>query len=200
MREVRVGRVLAASLHQGIAEVLPARLGFYEHWLQVDRLGEGTVGAARIQAVLSFLRQEGDAYDGVMRCAGREAARWTVAAMSGLRRRAIGALPVFLRRRMLLRIAGRLVRTAWGQSHVSARLEGRAVRVEVGESIFCTVREPVSRPLCLFHAEAYVEILALFDLPARPVIVTCRGMGSPSCTIELRLAGAAEIDGEAAAA
>jgi bacteriochlorophyll 4-vinyl reductase len=200
MREVRVGRVLAASLHQGIAEVLPTRLGFYEHWLPVDRLREGTVGAGSIQAVLSFLRQEGDAYDAVMRCAGREAARWTVAAMSRPSRRILGALPAFLKRRMLLRAASRLVLSIWRESRVSSRVEGPVVRVDVARSIFCTVREPASRPLCLFHAEAHAEMLALFAVPARAAIVTCRGMGSPSCTIEIGPNDTVEVDREAAAA
>ena len=29
MREAGIGRVLVASLHQGIADILPTRLGFY---------------------------------------------------------------------------------------------------------------------------------------------------------------------------
>jgi predicted hydrocarbon binding protein len=199
MTEGGVGRLLVASLHQAIADVLPSRLEFYEAWLNPSGLREGRIGLAPLAAVLSFLRQEGDAYDAIMHCAGREAARWTIAAMSGPTRRAIARLPAFLKRRVLLRVGGRLVRTGWRESRVSSRVEGRAVLVEVGESIFCAVREPVSRPLCLFHAEAYAETLALFDLPARTAILTCRGMGSPLCTIELLL-GSAEIDREAAAA
>ena len=31
--DARIGRVLIASLHQAIADVLPTRLGFYENWL-----------------------------------------------------------------------------------------------------------------------------------------------------------------------
>jgi predicted hydrocarbon binding protein len=74
------------------------------------------------------------------------------------------------------------------------------VRVDVARSIFCTVREPASRPLCLFHAEAHAEMLALFAVPARAAIVTCRGMGSPSCTIEIGPNDTVEVDREAAAA
>ena len=62
MREAGIGRVLVASLHQGIADILPTRLGFYENWLNAEGLREGTIGLAPLYAVLSFLRQEGPAY------------------------------------------------------------------------------------------------------------------------------------------
>ena len=35
---------------------------FYENWLNAEGLREGTIGLAPLYAVLSFLRQEGDAY------------------------------------------------------------------------------------------------------------------------------------------
>src|SRR6185295_701169 len=62
MRDAGIGRVLVASLHQGIADILPTRLSFYENWLSTGGLREGTIGLAPLYAVLSFLRQEGDAY------------------------------------------------------------------------------------------------------------------------------------------
>ena len=62
MSEVRIGRILVASLHQAIADLLPTRLEFYENWLNSAGLREGTVGLAAISAVLSFLRTEGEAY------------------------------------------------------------------------------------------------------------------------------------------
>ena len=36
MRDAGIGRVLVASLHQGIADILPTRLGFYENWLNAE--------------------------------------------------------------------------------------------------------------------------------------------------------------------
>ena len=59
MSEARIGRVLVASLHQAIADLLPTRLEFYENWLNVAGLREGTIGLAPLTAVLSFLRTEG---------------------------------------------------------------------------------------------------------------------------------------------
>ncbi len=61
MRDAGIGRVLVASLHQGIADTLPQRLSFYESWLHAEGLRDGTIGLAPLYAVLSFLRQEGDA-------------------------------------------------------------------------------------------------------------------------------------------
>ena len=199
MREVRVGRVLAASLHQAIADLLPTRLEFYEHWLRVDSLHEGTIGVAPMQAVFSFLRQEGDVYHAVMRQAGRDAARWMVAAMSGAGRALVKRLPVFLRRRALLIVAGRFVRQNWQESRVSQRARGGVVRVDVKDSIFCGVREPIGHPLCAFHAALYSEILALFDVQSEASVVACRAMGSDACTLEI-LTAAASPGGEAAAA
>ncbi len=60
MRDPGVGRVLLASLHQGIADILPTRLGFYESWLHAKGLRDGTIDLAPLYAVMSFLRQEGD--------------------------------------------------------------------------------------------------------------------------------------------
>src|SRR6188508_2074890 len=110
MREAGIGRVLVASLHQGIADILPTRLAFYENWLNAEGLREGTIGLAPLFAVLSFLRQEGDAYPIITMRAGEYAADWTIQSMPPFRRSMIKAAPVWLRTRMLLRLARQLVR------------------------------------------------------------------------------------------
>jgi hypothetical protein len=110
MREAGVGRVLVASLHQAIADILPTRLSFYENWLNAEGLREGTIGLAPLYAVLSFLRQEGDAYGMITTRAGEYAAEWTVQSMSPLRRSLVKASPAWLRHRTLLRMARALVR------------------------------------------------------------------------------------------
>src|SRR5437762_12662830 len=102
MSEAGVGRVLVASLHQAIADILPTRLGFYENWLNAEGLREGTIGLAPLYAVLSFLRQEGDAYQLIATRAGEYAAEWTVESMSSAQRRAIKAMPAWVRTRVLL--------------------------------------------------------------------------------------------------
>src|SRR5437764_9678242 len=105
MREAGIGRVLVASLHQGISDILPTRLGFYENWLNAEGLRDGTIGLAPLYAVLSFLRQEGDAYQMITTRAGEYAAEWTVASMPAAQRTIIRTAPGWLRRRMLLRLA-----------------------------------------------------------------------------------------------
>ena len=62
MTDAGVGRLLVASLHQGIADLLPSRLEFYESWLNPTGLRDGRIGLAPLAAVLSFLRQEGEPY------------------------------------------------------------------------------------------------------------------------------------------
>src|ERR1043166_6779250 len=109
MNEAGIGRVLVASLHQGIADILPTRLSFYENWLNAEGLREGTIGLAPLYAVLSFLRQEGEAYDMITARAGEYAAEWTVESMPSTRRTMLKAAPAWLRRRLLLRMARRLV-------------------------------------------------------------------------------------------
>src|SRR5216117_3021434 len=108
MREAGIGRVLVASLHQGIADILPTRLGFYENWLNAEGLREGTIGLAPLYAVLSFLRQEGDAYQLITTRAGEYAAEWTVESMSPVQRALIRTAPAWIRSRMLLRLARQL--------------------------------------------------------------------------------------------
>ena len=84
MTEARIGRVLVASLHQAIADLLPTRLEFYENWLNVAGLREGTIGLAPLTAVLSFLRTEGHAYGLITQRAGEYAAAWTFENVSAL--------------------------------------------------------------------------------------------------------------------
>ena len=118
MREAGIGRVLVASLHQAIADILPTRLGFYENWLNAEGLREGTIGLAPLYAVLSFLRQEGEAYQMITTRAGEYAAEWTVQSMSPVQRSIIKAAPGWMRRRLLLRLSRALVRSSYRGSRV----------------------------------------------------------------------------------
>src|SRR3954452_13936957 len=121
MREAGIGRVLVASLHQGIADILPMRLEFYENWLSTGGLREGTIGLAPLYAVLSFLRQEGEVYQIVTARAGEYAAEWTVESMRPMRRTFVKAMPVGMRRRVVLRLAVEVVRSTYRGSRAIAR-------------------------------------------------------------------------------
>src|SRR5262249_47732513 len=143
MREDGIGRVLVASLHQSIAETMPTRLGFYENWLSPGGLRDGTIGLAPAYAVLSFLRQEGDAYHVITSRAGRYAAEWTVESMKPLRRSMIRSMPIWMRARMVNRLMNSLVRSSYSGSRAVSRLRGGTAKIDVRASVFCTVREPV---------------------------------------------------------
>jgi bacteriochlorophyll 4-vinyl reductase len=188
MREASIGRVLVASLHQGISDILPTRLTFYENWLNAEGLREGTIGLAPLYAVLSFLRQEGDAYRLITTRAGEYAAEWTVQSMPPLQRAMIKAAPAWLRSRMLLRLARQLVHSSYTGSRAIARLRNGTASFDLRASVFCQVREPVAHPLCGFYAAAFTRLLALFDIGARTEVIACRGTGETTCVLNVALA------------
>jgi bacteriochlorophyll 4-vinyl reductase len=188
MREPGVGRVLVASLHQAIADILPMRLGFYEGWLNAEGLREGTIGLAPLYAVLSFLRQEeGGAYQKITTCAGEYAAEWTVESMPSMQRRILKAMPVWLRSRLLLGVARQLVHSSYQGSQAVSKLKRGVANVDLRSSVFCTVREPVPHPLCGFYAAAFTRMLLLFDLGARTDVIACRATGERTCQLKVAL-------------
>ena len=191
--EPRIGRVLVASLHQGIADVLPNRLEFYENWLNAPGLRDGTIGLAPLSAVLSFLRLEGPAYQEIAERAGTYAADWTVTSMSAFERRVINALPVALRMRGALRAASALVRATYPGSRVIVRVKRGVASVDLRGSLFCEVREATDMPLCGFYASAIARVLDHFALQADAQVNECRAASrGKGCRlkVELRRAGA----------
>jgi bacteriochlorophyll 4-vinyl reductase len=188
MREAGIGRVLVASLHQGIADILPTRLAFYENWLNAEGLREGTIGLAPLYAVLSFLRQEGDAYTLITTRAGEYAADWTVQSMPPIQHAVLKAAPVWLRSRLLLRMAGRLVHSSYTGSRAISHLRGGVARVELRASVFCTVRDKVPHPLCGFYSAAFTRLLTLFEIGASAEVISCRAAGEPTCMLNVSLA------------
>jgi bacteriochlorophyll 4-vinyl reductase len=189
-----MGRVLVASLHQGIADTLPDRLTFYENWLTVEGLREGTIGMSQLLAVLSFLRQEGEVYDTITTRAGEYAAEWTVQAMPWSHRVVLRSTPARLRQRLVLRLARRLVGSTNPGSRAISTLRHGTADVEVAGSIFCTVREPVRHPLCGFYASALARLFRLFDLNGRVEVVECRGTGASTCRLKVALRGQDDRD------
>jgi predicted hydrocarbon binding protein len=64
-------------------------------------------------------------------------------------------------------------------------------RIDLRASIFCSVREPVSHPLCGFYAAAFTRLLTLFNLQsAAAEVVACRGTGETSCVLTIPLSNA----------
>jgi bacteriochlorophyll 4-vinyl reductase len=196
MSEPRIGRVLVASLHQSIADVLPARLEFYENWLSVAGLREGTIGLAPLSAVLSFLRtEENDAYRDVTARAGEYAAEWTVRGLPAMERRLVGMLPVALRARVALRTARALVRGTYPGSRAIVRLRGNTASIDLRGSLFCEVREASAAPLCGFYAAAIARVLQLLSVGAAAQVIECRASGTRrGCALSVDVRAVPEPD------
>jgi hypothetical protein len=189
--EPRIGRVLVASLHQAITDVLPDRVEFYENWLNAPGLREGTIGLAPLSAVLSFLRLEGEAYNRVTALAGEYAADWTVSGMSALERRVIGLLPTMFRTRRALRAASALIRATYPASGASVRLRRGTASIDLRGSLFCEVREATTVPLCGFYASAIARVLHRFDLRADAQVHECRASSrGRTCRLNVEVHGA----------
>jgi hypothetical protein len=189
MSEARIGRVLIASLHQAIADVLPMRLEFYENWLSVSGLREGTIGLAPLTAVLSFLRTEGAAYSQITAKAGEYAAEWTVRELPVMERRLIAVLPAPLRARAALRAARSLVRNTYPGTRVITKLRKGNASIDLRGSLFCEVRELSPLPLCGYYAAAIRRVLELFSLNAEAEVRECRASGvRRSCALSITVA------------
>ena len=185
MNDTGVGRLLVASLHQGIADLLPSRLEFYEAWLSPMGLREGKIGLAPLAAVLSFLRQEGDAYRLIAARAGEYSAEWTVAGLPTFQRAFVRAMPDGMRVRLVARIARHLVRQTYGGSRAIVRWRSGRGSVDLRGSIFCEVRDSVEQPLCEFYAAAIRRLMHLFNLQVEVDTDRCRATGAGQCLISV---------------
>jgi hypothetical protein len=201
MSEPRIGRVLVASLHQAIADLLPTRLEFYENWLNTTGLRDGTIGLAPLSAVLSFLRSEGDAYALITARAGEYAAAWTLDDVAPLERRVIRSLPAGLRARAALRNVRALVRATYPGSRAITKVKRGTVSIDLRGSLFCEVRETQILPLCGFYAAAIDRMFQAADLRSDTKIDRCRAEpgGPRGCLLSVSLASGEAQDGAVAA-
>lgn len=199
MSEARIGRVLVASLHQAIADLLPTRLEFYENWLNVSGLREGTIGLAPLFAVLSFLRSEGEAYHLITERAGEYAAAWTYDNVPALEKRVVQALPMGLRVRAALRTARALIKATYPGSRAITRMRRGSVAIDLRGSLFCEVREVSVGPLCGFYVTAIARLFRLFEVPADARVTECRAAGGQKgCLLSVTLTGRASDSAVAA--
>jgi hypothetical protein len=161
MVDAGIGRLLISSLHQGIADVTPSRLEFYENWLSPTGMRDGRIGLAPLGAVLSFIhREEAPANDQIVAKAGRYAADWTFAEVSGMRRWYIQHLPTSLRARAALGLGRRLVVATVRQSKVKTRFRGSTAAVDINSALFDQLRDPASIPMRAFYASALGRLMA----------------------------------------
>jgi hypothetical protein len=179
--------VLVASLHQGVADLLPSRQEFYAAWLNPVNLREGRIGLAPLAAVLSFLRQEGLPYTLVTARAGEYAAEWTAGGLPDLQRRLILAAPPSLRMVLVGWVARGLVRRTYRASRMDVRWRAGKGEAVIKGSIFCEVRDPVELPLCEYYAAALRRLMQLFGLRVEVAIEHCRGVQTGPCRIALRV-------------
>ena len=181
--------MLVASLHQGISDLIPMRLEFYENWLNPTGVHEGRIGLAPLAAVLSFLRQEGEPYTLVTQRAGEYAAQWTFDNLPGVERSFIRALPVTLRTRVAMQLAKTVVRGSYGGTRALCRLRRGEGTLTLRSSVFCTVREPFNWPLCVFYSAALSRLLALVEVEGSARVGSCQGVGDSSCVIAVSVPG-----------
>jgi bacteriochlorophyll 4-vinyl reductase len=191
MVDAGIGRLLIASLHEGIADVAPARLDFYENWLTPPGLRDGKFGLAPLHAVLSFLRLEGQhTYDRIMTKAGQHTADWAYTELSAVERALVRSLPVGLRARWTLRLSKRLISKTFKGSNATTRIRRGKGTVGIRASVFCSVRETAAWPMCVFYSAAVERFLHRFDLAARVEITECRAHGGAGCTLTVTIATA----------
>ena len=190
MVDAGIGRLLVASLHQGIADVAPTRLPFYENWLTPPGLREGKFGLAPLHAVLSFLRLEGQvAYEQIMRKAGGYTGDWGFSELSALERTTVRSLPPAWRGRAALFLSRRLVKDTFKGSRASTRLRKGSGTIDIRASVFCEVRETAHWPMCVYYSAAVERFLRRFDLDAMVDVRQCRASGGSGCTMTVTIRG-----------
>jgi hypothetical protein len=186
MVDAGIGRLLISSLHQGIADISPSRLEFYENWLSPAGMRDGRIGLAPLGAVLSFLyREEAPANDEIVSRAGRYAADWTFADVSALRRWCIRRLPTGLRARAALGLGKRLILATVRESKVTTRFNGTTAGIDINSALFDQLRDPATIPMRAFYASAIDRLLAHCALDAQ-VTVTNDQAGAWSLAITVR--------------
>jgi len=185
MTDAGVGRLLVASLHQGIADVMPSRLEFYETWFHARGLRDGRIGLAQLVTVLSFLRLEGADYYPTVERAGEYAADWTVEELSRPRRLMLRVLPTAVRTRLVVRLARRMVSRTYGGSRVLVTWRRGGAAVDIRGSIFCEVRDRTETPLCDYYASALRRLFQRFNVPAEVISDSCRATGAGQCALSI---------------
>lgn len=162
-----IGRLLIASLHQGVADISPTRLPFYEDWLSPTGLREGRMGLAPLGAVLSFVHRESPPDNQrIPDRAGWCAADWTCDAREGFGMRLRRRMALKSRTRSALKLGKALVVETIGGSRVSTTLSGSTATVEVRSPLFDYLREPAAAPMRRYYAAAFAELLGRFDVDA----------------------------------
>ncbi len=188
MSEARIDRLLAAALHQAIADLLPMRLDFYESYLRPRGWREDAVNLGPVTAVLSFLRhEEAETYDAVMVKAASYAATWWMARQSWLVRSGGRLLPTWVRLRQVGTLARRHFESSYRGTRVRTRVRRRQLEFEIRGSIFCNARDHATAPLCRYYLAFVEALLAARGEAATGDLTTCRALGGECCVVRVEL-------------
>ena len=175
MVDAGIGRLLISSLHQGIADVSPNRLEFYENWLSPTGMRDGRIGLAPLGAVLSFVhREEAPANQQIVTRAGRYAADWTFEDLSAIRRWYVRRLPMNMRARAALSLGKRLILATVRASKVTTRFQGTTAGIDINSALFEQLRDPATIPMRAFYASAIDRLLAHCAVNAEVTITSDR--------------------------
>lgn len=186
MVDAGIGRLLISSLHQGIADVTPNRLDFYEEWLSPTGMRDGRIGLAPLGAVLSFVhREEAPANEQIVERAGRYAADWTFEDLSAFRRWYIRRLPTSMRARAALGLGKRLILATVRQSKVRSKFNGSTAGIDINSALFDQLRDPATIPMRAFYASAIDRLLAHCAVDAE-VHVSTERPGAWSLAIKVK--------------
>lgn len=191
MSEARIDRLLAAAVHQAIADLLPSRLDFYESYLRPRAWREDAVNLAPVAAVLSFLRhEEAGTYEAVMNQSARYAARWIYDALPW-RVRVLGRLaPTWVRLRRLSEVLRRNLHRSYRGTRVRTRVRRGTVSVTVQGSIFCARGAAADAPRCRYYVALVEEVLRLdgFAIDGSEVAGCC-ACQAQACTFRVATGG-----------
>jgi hypothetical protein len=168
MSDAGIGRLLISSLHQGISDVAPTRLEFYENWLSPTGMRDGRIGLAPLGAVLSFLhREEPPTNAQIAARAGTCAADWTFAGVSTFGHWCIRRMPAGLRIRAAIKLLRRLAKATIRQSKVKSSVGLSGGTVDIRSAAFEQLRDPASIPMRDFYAAALQRLLAHCSVDAK---------------------------------
>ena len=167
------------------------RLSFYENWLDARGLRLGTIGVAPLTAVLSFLRQEGDAYGVITRRAGEYAAEWTDRVAVGRAADSHQGLAAMAPQAHPAADCASIGAQQLPRQPRHREVHGRAAPKSIlRASIFCSVREPVAQTAVRLYAAAVQRLMELLqhrrtDRKSSPVVAT----GESTCLVLVALNG-----------
>ena len=185
MSEKVIGRMLVASLHQAISELLPMRLEFYESWINSRRMRSSHVTLGAMRAVFSFLRQEDAGYDAVMMRAGELTAQWTFSGLTPFRRAWLRRLPWRLRARAAGRLARRVAVDTWQETRASMRWKGGRGTFVLEPSLFCDVRSASATALCRYYAAVARGLAQALDVEVDVAVEQCLARGEGRCAVSV---------------